>query len=81
MTFRKFLDKKWAVRITNNTADKIILWLAILGTLVAVAGATLMSSALFRHLNFGGSLQDEVFFLLLSCVGVYSLARFLVTRK
>ena len=66
--------------ISENTADKIILWLAILGVLAGVAFAILVGAAYFRH-SFTGSFQDDLFFLSLSCVGVYSLARFLVKRN
>jgi uncharacterized membrane protein YfcA len=67
------------VNISKYTSDKIVLWLAILGVLAGVAFAGLLGAALLRH-NFRGSLLDEAFFLLLSCVGVYSLAQFLITR-
>jgi hypothetical protein len=67
------------VSISKGTSDKIIFLLAILGVLQGVAFAILVGSSFFLH-NFRGSLLDEVFFLLLTSVGVYSLARFLIAR-
>jgi hypothetical protein len=81
MTIQILFDSNWSVSIAENTADKIILWLAIVGMLVGVAFTILVGAALFRLFKFNGSLHDEVFFLLLTCTGVYSLARFLVTRN
>ena len=64
--------------IAKNIADRIVWWLAIFGILAGVAYATLLGGVFFHRLSFRGSLPDELFLLLLSCVGVYSLTRFLV---
>jgi len=79
MTIGMFFDKKWPVSISKGTFDKVILLLAILGVLAGVAFTILIGSSFHLH-NFRGSLLDEVFFLLLTSVGVYSLARFLIAR-
>ena len=65
------------MNITGKTTDTLALWLATLGVLGGVVLAVMVGVVFFRH-TFHVPLYDQLYFMLLSCSGVYALVRFIV---